>query len=1180
MRCFEKMRPVRKRAAWQCRFAFAAFMLCAFLTACGLLGAQTGGTGALNGAVTDSTGAMVAGAHVKVTNVATGEVRAAKTNDHGFYAVSLLTPGQYAIEITRQGFKAASSSDVKVTVAETKVLNIQLEPGAVTETVTVASSNVQLETASSELGRVTDSQMIENLPLVTRNYTQIIGLNPGVAQEANNAGNLGRGGGSLAALPGGGSIMSQGATSTDNNFEMNGLTVNDMQSSMFYSAGIPVPNPDTIQEFKVQTAQYDATTGRNAGADVDLITRTGTNDYHAMVFEYFRNEDLNANDWFAKYNGQPRQILRQNQYGFTASGPLVRRKVLLFGSWQGTKQLNALDPSGHKEVLLPPITDDRSPTGLGAVFQGQNGYLGAALGVIQPDGTVKTAWGSTAPIAAQAVNLLNVKLPDGKYMIPTPQTVNASLAANPATFDIAGSYFISQPGTFDENQWMANADYLRSERNKIGFRYFGATSLMDQPLLYSTAGNPLFIPERFDVGSISDTFTVRPNMVNQLVVGLHRSVFNMYYKNAFTFSSIGMNVPQEEDAYPNILIASDGFQTGTTSATAFGEDEYNIADALSWTKGKHQFTFGGAFAYGRDDMSKFFFEAYVVPLSWTDLLIGQSYSSIGVPYSNIYETLQGLGNFARDWRYKEGDVYVQDDFRVTPHLTLNIGVRWEHIGDLGVANGLGGNVDLAHVNPDPPAGGSLDGYLVASNYKGPTPLPTGVEQGKNTFGFNGQGQNVWNPRLGFAWALPGSQRFVLRGGAGAYHTTTEGQMNLQMCASAPFGQWSFTVGPNNAAATDANPAPNPGAFPRWIPYQGASLANFDTEFTMAAFALDFRPPTTYHYSLGLESRLPGGPILDVTYAGARDLHLIMGDSMNQADLASPSHPIRGQTTTTVANLDLRKPYQGWATGTMWQWRTGNEAWYSALQASLAQQWKHNLQYQASYTWARLLSPIPAFSTGTNTTGPVGDQNNLRAGYGPDSNIRPQRFVLSLVYSLPGPSHSHHVLTSAIGGWTASTATLIQNGHQMSILYTNGNNAYGITGVGGDRASYAPGCTAKNLPTSGSVEYRALHGYINAACLAPPAVIGDDGKATGFGNTSSGILRGPDQVNSDISLAKSFPARWPKEGASVQFRTDFFNAFNHPSFASPDLVYGQAAFGQITAMSDNPRVVQFSLKLAF
>jgi hypothetical protein len=264
---------------------------------------------------------------------------------------------------------------------------------------------------------------------------------------------------------------------------------------------------------------------------------------------------------------------------------------------------------------------------------------------------------------------------------------------------------------------------------------------------------------------------------------------------------------------------------------------------------------------------------------------------------------------------------------------------------------------------------------------------------------------------------------------------------------------------------------------------------------------------------------------------------------------------------------------------MWQWRMGNEAWYNALQSSLSQQWKHKLQYQASFTWARLLSPVPDFSTGTNVTGPSGDQVNLRAGYGPDQNIRPVRFVLSAYYALPSPAKSHHLLADTLGGWSLSTATLIQDGRQVSIGYTNTNNVYGENT---DRASFAAGCTAKNLPTSGSVG-RRRNGYVNSKCLTTPAVIGDDGIATGYGNTPNGVLRGVDQVNADISLAKTFQARWPREGANATFRADFFNAFNHPNFADPNLAYTGptgSAFGTITGMSTNPRIIQFSIKLGF
>jgi len=1158
---FSPMQSPRKPSVSSCRRAFVAYLSCALLAIGGLLSAQTGGTGAISGAITDRTDAMVAGAQVKVTDMATGYTRTSQSNGRGVYVVSLLPPGQYTLEVTKQGFKAASSSDVQVIVAETTVLNIHMEAGAVTETVTVAAASVELQTESSELGRVTDSEMIENLPLVTRNFTQIIGLNAGVAQEVNNAGDIGRGGGSQDANPGGGSIMSQGATSTDNNFEMNGLTINDIQGSWIYSSGIPAPNPDTIQEFKVQTALFDATTGRNAGANVNVITKTGTNAYHASMFEFLRNEDLNANDWFAKRSGEPRGILRQNQYGFTAGGPLVRDRVLLFGSWQGTKQYNETDPSNHKLDYLPPLTNDRSAAGLGAVFAGASGYLGPLFGTIDANGS---------NIAPQALALLQAKLPNGQFVIPTAQKINRSATGG---LDMEGTAYISSPGFFNENQWMANGDYLLSDRNRIAVRYFGALSNVEWSTLYETEGFPLYQPERFDLASIEETYTLSHTAVNQFLVGFHRSTSNQRYGNAFTFSSLGMNVPTEDDAYPNLWMISDGFQTGTTSALGFLENEYAITDTLSWVKGKHQFTFGGGFTYGRDNMEKFDFEAYVLWLSWADFLLGQSYLPYGVPYSNIWEGYEGIGDFQRDWRYKDANGFVQDDFVVAKRLTLNLGLRLEHIGNLGSANG-GGNVDVSKINPNPPASGSLDGYLVNSNYHGPMP-PAGVIQGKNTFGFNGDGQNTWNPRIGFAWMLPRSDRFVLRGGVGMYHTTTEGQMNLLLCAEAPTGIWSVLSGQYNAFSTDASPFPAAPAFPVFTPYSPS------TDFTLAALAMDWRPPTTYHYSLGLQSRLPGGPVLDVAYAGARDLHAILGRTINQANLASGANPIRGQTTNTVANVPLRAPYLGWTANTMYYFATDGEAWYSALQASLTQKIRHSLQYQAAYTWERLLSPVPGFTTGSNEFGPTGDQKALRAheaGYGPDYNVRPQRFVLSAFYALPGPAKSHPLLSNALGGWSLATATVVQSGQEGSITFNNINNVYGITS---DRASYAPGCSAKNLSTPGSVSHR-VDNYINKACLAAPAVIGDDGVGTGFGNTSNGVLREPDQADVDLSLSKSLQVRWPKEGASVQLRADFFNALNHPNFAGPNNAFTTtpSTFGTITAMSTNPRVIQFALRFSF
>jgi hypothetical protein len=1172
MRYFHPGHCARKQIVSPIRWAIMALVAVTLFATSGLLSAQTNGTGAVSGSITDPSSAVVAGALVKVTNVDTGETRSTITTSQGAYRVTLLPPGQYTLEVTKQGFKLAASTDVQVIVAETTVLNVKMEMGTLAQTVTIETSTVDLETESSVLGRVTDADMVENLPLVTRNYTQIIGLNPGVSQEVNNAGQEGRGGGSSPGNPAGGTPISNGATSVDNNFEMNGLPVNDMQSSAGYTAEIPVPNPDTIQEFRVQTAMYDATSGRDAGAAVDVITRSGTNSLHGTVFEFFRNEDLDANDWFAKRQGQARPVLRQNQYGVTASGPIIKNKLLVFGSYQGTRQLNATDPTNNKLDHLPPLTNDRSAAGLGAVFAGDYGYLGPAFGTIAADGS---------NIAPQALALFQAKLPNGQYVIPTPQTIDRSKA-----LEIQGTSFLSSPGYFNENQYMINVDYLQSDRSTYTARYFSALSDQESTTIFSTFGFPLFTPERFDVASIGNTYTFSPNLVNQISVGMHRTTSDQNYNNAFTFSSLGMNVDPSINAYPNIDIVDNGFETGTSSALAFLQEEYNAQDSLSWVKGQHRFIFGAGFGYGRDNMEKFNYQGYIFPLTWADFLIGQSYAAYGVPYSNIYESFEGLGDHARDWRYKNGNVFVQDNWSVTKRLTFNLGLRYDRIGDLGEASGRAGNVDVADLDPNPGAGGSYNGLLVASNYKGPA-IPTGVIKGSNTFGFNGDGQNTWNPRLGFSWLLPGGNNVLLRGGIGIYHTTPEGQMNLQLSAEQPFGLFSNTAGPANALATDANPFPVTPPLPSFNPYSPT------TAYTMDALTMNFRPPTTYHYSLGTQVKMPWGAVLDVTYAGARGLHEILGRSINQAALASPSNPIRGQTTNTVANTALRAPYLGWTTNSMYLFGTDGEAWYNSMQVSLAQQYKHSLQYQAAFTWSSLLSPVPGFTLGSNEFGPSGDQNALRAhesGYGPDPYIRPLRLVFSALYYLPSPARSHAFLYNTLGGWNASTVTVVQDGQQLSLAYSNTTSAYGITT---DRPSYAPGCGVNNLPTRGSADQR-VNNYVNTSCLTTPAVIGSDGVATGFGDTPNGIIRGPGQFNVDLSLSKVWLLNWPKEGGNLQFRTDFFNATNHPNFAVPNLGFqpcpvtdpthcatsSGTAFGTITGLSSNPRIIQFAMRFAF
>src|SRR5215471_815738 len=271
----------------------ALIVVCA-LSALIPLAAQTASTGAMAGLVRDPSGAGIPEAKIVVTNEATGDARETKSLASGAWVSPLLPPGLYRVELSKTGFKSAVRSGLTVSVTETARLDLTLEVGSMQEQVTVTGDAQLLQTESSALGRVTDRELVSNLPLVTRNYTQIVTLSPGIAANVNNASSLGRGDGGATQ----GNFRAHGAGGADNNFQMNGVQVNDLQASGSFSGGVAIPNPDAIQEFKVQTGLYDATYGRNAGANVNVVTRSGSNQFHGSIFEFFRNNVLNANDFF------------------------------------------------------------------------------------------------------------------------------------------------------------------------------------------------------------------------------------------------------------------------------------------------------------------------------------------------------------------------------------------------------------------------------------------------------------------------------------------------------------------------------------------------------------------------------------------------------------------------------------------------------------------------------------------------------------------------------------------------------------------------------------------------------------------------------------------------------------------------------------------------------------------
>lgn len=1122
--------------------------------------AQTADTGAIAGVVTDPAGSAVPGAQIKVTNLGTGDSRTATSASNGAFTVQLLAPGAYRVDITKEGFKMSTYPSVRVVVTETQAINPKLEIGTVTEQVSISAEAEQLQTESAALGRVTNEKAVVDLPLVSRNYTQIIGLNPGVAAEVNNATDLGRGNGGMSTF------SSAGAHIKDNNYQMNGMIVDDLQNSGGFSGGIPIPNPDTIQEFKVQTSQYDATYGRSAGANVNVITKGGTNAFHGTLFEFLRNEDLNANDFFFNRAGQPRPELRQNQFGGTLGGPVIKDKLFFFGSYQGTRQINGVSGACSTSFVEPPLTDDRSRAALGALFAGQRGLYQGLLGnvgpAILPDGS---------NISAQAFALLNLKLANGQYAIPSPQRIDRS-----QPFASQGLSVYSNPCTFTENQLMANADYIMSPKSQFSFRFFWANSTTTQTLPPTNIGGPtapgwpLLTPNKFRSISLTHTYIVKPNLINQLTLGFNRVFSYTSQSEPVQYSQIGVNAPSYDNGIPAIDINGALTLGGNGQSLKDTQNTYLLQDSMSWTLGRQTLRFGGGADQVQNNLENFHYIAGLIFLSFPDFLLGldatgSGTKAAGVPVGNVYASVDLPGLFDRGFRVWDGNFFIQDDIKVSRRLTVNIGLRYDRLGDISDVLGRNGNFNYFLANPNPPASGTLQGFVVPSNYTGT--VPAGVTKLDNNLGYNGTGQNTWNPRAGFAYMLPGTDRFVLRGGYGIYHERTTGQPFIQLLTNPPFAVINQAVGTPNGNATFANPFPPFTSVPTFTPYSPT------TSLSPTIIDPDYRPPTLHHYSMGLQSKLGGNMVLEVAYSGARSLHILEERSINQAALASAANPIRGAVTNTVANVALRVPYQGFSPSTMYDIESNGSGWYNALDVSLEKRFSHGLQFLASYTFARALATDIGSIAGGNGGLATGDQNNWKLRYGPDSFVRDQRFVLSAIYQLPTLQNSARLVRETLGGWQLAGVTTIQSGQRLSLTMSTATNVFGITT---DRVQMAPNCTYDQLATAGGTEAR-LNGYFNKACVTTPPVIGSDGKGTTFGNSGVGIVRGPGQANLDLSLLKDFAIR---ERVRFQIRSEFFNALNHPQFGNPSTSFTSASFGTILSSSVNPRVIQFAAKLSF
>jgi hypothetical protein len=1157
------------------------FVVAVLFTGASSSWAQSATTGALTGAVTDSQGAPVPSVAVTLSSTATGQMQTTMTGSNGLYGFSQLPPGAYEVDFSAKGFKTSRALSVVVDVSEAPALNAQLEAGSSDESVPCKCQLTQ--TASASSGTLVDRKTITAVPLTTRNFTQVMSMSAGSAAGVNNASLLGTG--------------SQSAN-VNGNTAAGTFTVDGATSAS------TVPNPDTIAEFKIQTSQYDAGYGAWV-PNTNLITRSGENSLHGDLWEFVRNDALNANAFFQNALGQPKPNLKQNQFGGTLGGPIKKDKIFFFGSYQGTRQVNGLDPSSLATMTLPPLTNNRSAASIGSEFcpanhgpafnNAFNTFAGGPNGV----GTQVACNGSN--INPVALALLQAKLPNGSYVIPTPQNITTAIGGNGVPYSIGTSSF-SLPSTYNEDQYVANVDYLISKNQTLSARYYYADSdtfrqlganLFTSSATPNVPGFPQNSPAVDYMTSAKLSSVVTSNLVNEARFTFTRTYSTGTGPNDLTTASIGMaTVDPFLPLAPDITIQGPlgGFKVGNAqNQVENGTNTYTWADNLSWVHGRHTIR-TGFFAVKQTSL---LFDTgpargKVVFQNFTDFLVGQSAAANGSPtgLSNIYsiDAKEGSGPSGQilyGTRTVSFASFVADDIKVTPRFTLDLGLRWEFFpAATDTTNDQGSTwPSLLSLMPIPPVSGTYIGTTIPSSFNpnqinpytgqpfGPPPAGVFVRPNAGYYQ-NSAPIDTFAPRLGFAWQPRGQQgRIAVRGGYGWFYQTANANgngPNFPLVNMQPYAQLFENTAASNGASTLQQPFPTTTL--------GYVLRTPTSQLTDRILGPTYKIPALQQWNLNVQYSLAKTLSLDIGYVGSYADHLLVGFGSNQPVLASAANPVNCGlpggciTTNTATNAALRVPYVGETPSALVSSQFIGASWYHSMQATLRKQISHGLMFQVAYTYSKSLSDTTADN----------NQTDLHLDWARTSFDRTHRVISNFNYDLPSLGANGFV-GKASSGWSLTGIIIVQSGLPITLMDFAGGTVYGNAGP--STATICPGMTYANLVTSGSTTTR-LNNWFNTSAVCPAAVVGSDGIATAYGNTGQSIVNGPGQFNTDFSVGKTTTVGGVREGAQLAFRVEFYNALNHPQFSNPGSVVGTSTFGVIQQTAVGPRLIQFGLKYLF
>jgi len=1195
--------------------------------------AQGGSTGAITGTVTDEKGGVVAGANIKVTNVETGvEEREITSSGAGVFNIALLRPGYYRIEVTAQGFARFVAEKVVVRVTETSSIIVTLKLGKISETVTVTEILVPVELTSAATGQTITSYTVNNLPLATGNYFTLLTLSAGANTELFNATALGRG-----AV----TINVNGQRPVNNNVELEGINTNDVNLPQLDN--VPLPNRYGVEEFKAQTSLYDASQGRNGGGNIQANLKSGTNGYHGSVWEYFRNDVLNANDWFLNQGGNPRPVLRQNQFGAGLGGkvPLIK-DFFFFMDYQGTRATSGISTGTFFSTTIPVLPATRDAATLAADFLAGTPYTAANID----------------PSALKFLNLPAAKCPgfnDGTFCIPS-LAGTPGLTTNPTTGVTSvnlARVTSSSIGRYNDDQFITSVDKQIGLKDKLSGRaFFSNNATLDPFGTASTLPFAKVLPgtNRFIKAGWSHTLT--SNVVNEMRMGFNHFFFAQDPTEPISLTDIGAtrgNSAQFPAAYRLQVSGGGAFQigTGVNDNRGGGFNTFYEGDDLSITKGKHLIRLG--FEGSQYQLNRFnnFAQRGNVTFSNTKADAFQPGDPSLFGFQNfllghITTTQAGAGFATFHFRAADYAAYINDDYKILPHLTLSFGLRWEGLSTAHEKNNFLSNF----AGNDDGTPGPLTIVHPAGTPRVGTPGVTDCTL-NSCFSYKN-----FAPRLGFAWDVLGDARTVVRGGYGVYYQRVSNQPLLQTAGGLPFAESlsaaPFTVTPQNPfpslLPTSAFPLPNDQIVPTLIAFNGTTGAPiFSTVPGNAAGAplqgfyffpqRNFHPPYAEAWNLTVQRELVKNWVLDIGYVGTHGVSLLgTGAPVNPGQICTALQPCviparlgSGVTVpagtpfvtqnadgsiditgSTTSNLDARVPvnFLGLANSRgFFQTQSGNSIYHS-LQATLRHQFSAGLYFQAAYTYSKTIdnSSGSSFSDELNGLLGFGDYLNQRRQRAVADFDRTHRFVTSFNYELPFAKMLHiedKGFGRAANGWEVDGVVTFQSGSPFTMIDSSANNLEDTDGINAfNFATLAPGRTLQSALTHGSTQSRVTNGFIDfsafvaggncvndqnviVACSDPSAV------ASAIGNVGRNTFRGPFQQNWDLSIQKRTRIT---EHVLLNFRTDFFNAFNHPSFQGPQAQGGSLGNYGIVDVGANdstgfatvtsPRIVQFSLALSF